>query len=78
MLKVLVGVASSKGAQAGARVAAACAILDRGWGKAPAQLTGADGGDIQIVIRQIIETATVSDDALVIEHDDSEKPATTE
>ena len=78
MVKVLVGVANSKGAQAGARVAAASAILDRGWGKAPQQLVGEDGGDIKIVIRQIIETATQSDDPLVIDHDDGDPPATTE
>ena len=78
MLKVLVGVAVSKGAQAGARVAAATALLDRGWGKAPQQLVGEDGGDIKIVIRQIIETATQSDEPLVIDHDDPDDPATTE
>ena len=78
MLKVLVSVAASKGAQAGARVAAATALLDRGWGKAPQQLTGEDGGDIKIIIRQIIETATVSDDPLVIEHDAGDQDATTE
>jgi len=78
MIKVLTSVAISKGAQAGARVAAATAILDRGWGKAPQQLTGEDGGDIKIIIRQIIETATQSDEPLVIDHDDGDAPATTE
>ena len=78
MIKVLASVAISKGAQAGARVAAASALLDRGWGKAPQQLVGEDGGDIKIIIRQIIETATVSDDPLVIEHDAGDQDATTE
>jgi hypothetical protein len=59
-----------------ARVAAAQTLLDRGWGKAPVQLTGADGGDIRIVIRQIIENVaqSVEDDTKLIEHDDD--PAT--
>jgi hypothetical protein len=77
-LKVLTGVMGSKSAPPSARVVAAQTILDRGWGKAPQQLVGEDGGDIKIIIRQIIETATVSDDALVIEHQDGDGPATTE
>ena len=75
---VLAKVAASPKANESARVAAANSLLDRGWGKAPQQLVGEDGGDIKIVIRQIIETATQSDDPLVIEHDDGDPPATTE
>lgn len=78
MIKVLVGVANSKGAQAGARVAAAAAILDRGWGKAPQQLVGEEGGDIKIVIRQIIENAVVSPEPEQIEDGTDDKPATPE
>jgi hypothetical protein len=38
-----------------ARVAAASALLDRGWGK-PAQMhVGEDGGDIKVTIRTILE-----------------------
>jgi hypothetical protein len=38
-----------------ARVQAANILLDRGWGK-PAQMhTGEEGGEIRVVIRQIIE-----------------------
>jgi hypothetical protein len=77
-IKVLAHVAASAKAQDGARVAAASQLLDRGWGKAPQQLVGEDGGDIKIVIRQIIETATQSDEPLVIDHDDGDAPATTE
>jgi len=57
-------------------VTAATALLDRGWGRAPLQLTGEDGGDIRVVIRQIIETAvqSVEDETKLIEHDDD--PAT--
>jgi len=75
---VLAKVAASPKANESARVAAANSLLDRGWGKAPQQLVGEDGGDIKIIIRQIIETATVSDDPLVIEHDAGDQDATTE
>ena len=42
-LKVLVGVMRSEDATPAARVSAANAILDRGWGKAPQAIQ--DGGD---------------------------------
>jgi hypothetical protein len=51
-----------------ARVSAAQALLDRGWGKAPATLTGVDGDDIRVVIRQIIDTVEENDPKL-IEHE---------
>ena len=38
-----------------ARVAAASAILDRGWGKPPQAHVGQDDGDIRVTIRQILE-----------------------
>jgi hypothetical protein len=60
-IKILAGIAKD-GTNEGARVAAAVALLDRGWGK-PAQMhTGEDGGDIRITIRKIFE------------HRDEEKP----
>lgn len=34
-----------------AKVAAANAILDRGWGKAPQPMTGEDGGPVEMVFR---------------------------
>jgi hypothetical protein len=38
-----------------ARVSAAIALLDRGWGRAPQSHTGADGeGDIRVLIRHIV------------------------
>ena len=37
-----------------ARVQAAIAILDRGWGR-PQSHAGEDDGEIQIVVRQIID-----------------------
>ena len=41
-LKVLVGVMRSEDATAAARVSAANAILDRGWGKAPQAIQNGD------------------------------------
>jgi hypothetical protein len=69
---VLTGLVRSKKTPASARAFAATSLLDRGWGKAPVQLTGEDGGDIRITIRQIIANAIQSDDddLKVIEHDD--------
>jgi hypothetical protein len=53
-IKVLAGIAKD-GTNEGARVAAAVALLDRGWGK-PAQMhTGEDGEHIRITIRRIFE-----------------------
>jgi hypothetical protein len=54
-IKVLAGIAKD-GTNEGARVSAAQALLDRGWGKAPQAHTGEDGeGEIKIVIRRLIE-----------------------
>jgi hypothetical protein len=39
-----------------ARVSAAQALLDRGWG-APQQLVGEAGGDIRVIIRQIFASS---------------------
>lgn len=54
-ITTLKAICSSKRAPAAARVSAACALLDRGWGKAEQPHTGQDGEDIRITIRQIIE-----------------------
>lgn len=40
---------------AAARVSAANAILERGWGKPEQPVTGPDGGDIRHVVRVIFE-----------------------
>jgi hypothetical protein len=54
-IKVLAGIAKD-GTNEGARVSAAQALLDRGWGKAPQSHTGEDGeGEITIVIRRLAE-----------------------
>jgi hypothetical protein len=75
-VRVLASIVTQVKAPASARAFAANSLLDRGWGKAPQQLVGEDGGDIRIVIRQIIENVaqTVDDDPKLIEHDDD--PAT--
>ena len=53
-----------------ARVSAAQALLDRGWGKPAQTHTGQDGGGpIQVVIRQIIDVTREAKPVL-IEHDD--------
>ena len=50
-LNVLVGVMRSKDATAAARVSAANAILDRGWGKAPQAMETGDGGPLEVIHR---------------------------
>jgi hypothetical protein len=50
-LNVLVGVMRSKDATAAARVSAANAILDRGWGKAPQAIQNVDDGTFELVQR---------------------------
>jgi hypothetical protein len=55
-IRTLTGVCGSKAAPAAARVSAASALLDRGWGKAAQPQAGADGeGVIKIIIRDIAE-----------------------
>jgi hypothetical protein len=49
-------------------VSAAQTLLYRGWGKAIQPHTGEDGGDIHVVIRQIIDSAGESE-PLLIEHE---------
>ena len=48
-LNVLVGVMRSKDATAAARVAAANAILDRGWGKAPQAVENGESGALELI-----------------------------
>jgi len=44
-----------RGKSESARVNAANYLLDRGWGRAAQPVTGADGQDIKITIRTILE-----------------------
>ncbi len=50
-INVLAGIMRSKDATAAARVTAANAILDRGWGKAPQALTNGDDGPLELIHR---------------------------
>jgi len=50
-LRVLVGVMRSKDATAAARVSAANAILDRGWGKANQAIENSNGAGLEIIHR---------------------------
>src|SRR6266849_8630190 len=50
-LNVLVGVMRSKDATATARVSAANAILDRGWGKATQPIENGDDGALELIHR---------------------------
>jgi hypothetical protein len=54
-IRTLTGICGSKAAAAAARVSAATALLDRGWGKPPQSHVGEDDGDVRITIRQIFE-----------------------
>ena len=73
-IKILAGIAKD-GTNEAARVSAAVALLDRGWGKPPQAHTGEDGeGKINVVIRHIVDgrdvEPRVNDNAeqRVIEH----------
>ena len=50
-LNVLVGVMRNKDATPAARVSAANAILDRGWGKATQPLANGDDGALELIHR---------------------------
>jgi hypothetical protein len=50
-INVLVGIMHSKDATAAARVSAANAVLDRGWGKAAQPLENGKDGGLQLVHR---------------------------
>jgi len=50
-INVLVGIMRSKDSTAAARVTAANAILDRGWGKPPQSLENGDDGPLELIHR---------------------------
>jgi hypothetical protein len=44
----------------------AVALLERGWGKAPQAITGADGdGDVRVIIRHIVRGVTVEERPMI-------------
>jgi hypothetical protein len=55
-IRTLTGICGSKAAPAAARVSAAQALLDRGWGR-PAQVHTDEDGDIRVTLRTITEGA---------------------
>ena len=52
-IRTLTGVCGSKAAPAAARVSAAQALLDRGWGKA--QQDGNVQGEVRVVLRKMLD-----------------------
>jgi hypothetical protein len=54
-VETLANIMLDSGAQPSARVAAANSLLDRGYGKPVQEVTGADGGAIQIIVGTGIE-----------------------
>src|SRR6478735_4455577 len=70
-VKVLAGIVSQEASPAAARVAAASALLDRGWGRAAQVHSDADGGPIRIILRQIVDiTGETRTEPALIGHDD--------
>ena len=67
-IKVLAGIASAEGSPPAARVAAVNSLLNRGWGKAIQPHTGEEGGNIRVVIRQILDSGD-KEEPLLIEHE---------
>ena len=60
-INVLVGIMRSEGATAAARVTAANAILDRGWGKPPQSLQNGDALELIHRIERVIVSPENSD-----------------
>jgi aspartate aminotransferase-like enzyme len=56
-VNVLAGIVGQKAAPTASRVAAAVALLDRGWGKAVQPATVGGQASIKVVIRHILEGA---------------------
>jgi len=54
-VRTLAAIAKSPKAQKTARVAAATALLDRGWGRPHQTVGGEDGNAIEITIRKMID-----------------------
>ena len=75
-IRTLAAIMAQAKQPAGARVIAAQTLLDRGWGKAPQQLTGEDGGDIRITIRQILANAVETEPKLIENEDEQDDGAT--
>lgn len=57
-INILAGIMCEPKAPHAARVSAAQALLDRGWGKATQPISGDDESPLQIVIRRFTDAAT--------------------
>lgn len=67
------GTIAQRGKSEAARVSAVALLLERGWGKAPTTITGADGdADIRVVVRHILEGSSTPRPAAAIEHRNSD------
>ena len=67
-VRVLASIMRQPEHSASARVQAAIALLDRGWGRAPQTHTGEDGeGDIRVTIRHIVQGPDNALEAKVID-----------
>ena len=69
MVSVLAGIAVSEEAQAGPRVAAANALLNRGWGTPEAHVQLGVTDDVTAFIRALQQGP--GDQAKLVEHDDT-------
>jgi hypothetical protein len=67
-VNTLAGIARSPKCPPAARVTAAIALLDRGYGKPLQDHTGDDGGDIRVTIRQIVQRVGEPRETKIIEH----------
>ena len=59
-IRVLAAIAKQEKCPPAARCMAAQALLDRGWGKPAQAITGEDGGELKITIRQLVDSATTN------------------
>jgi hypothetical protein len=67
-INTLADIAGDNDEDASPRVAAAIALLDRGWGKPAQTHTGEDGeGDIRIVVRHIISSVRAEQPLKLVE-----------
>jgi hypothetical protein len=60
-IRTLGGLANGKDVAPAIRIQAISLLLDRGYGRPEQPVTGADGGDIRVTIRNIIEEKQRSD-----------------
>ena len=73
-IKALSGIMSSKKAPVAARVAAAVALLDRGWGRPTQMIAGdPDGAPVKVDREEISEFEVARQIALILDRNDPKK-----